>query len=313
MRVLVLLGVAACSVSDPTPARPPPLAPLPPPAHVETDRFRDAEACGQCHLVDDTTQVLHDATGANDAPVLLWRSSLMALAARDPYYLAVFAEELARTTNKASVNATCTRCHGPAGSEESDRRADVRRHHRGQRRAGDPRAWRRDLHAVPPDRSDEPRRRVVVHRQVRRQLRPQDLRPLLRSDDEPDDADRQLHADAGRSHRVVGAVRDLSHRADRQHPRAGDVPRVAVLAVHAAAAVSELPRADRRRCQPRDLRADRELPVGARRAVAVRQARVRRRQLVRAVAARRRDRLVGRDHPGGRGHRERGARRRAPA
>ena len=120
MRVLVLLGVAACSVSDPTPARPPPLAPLPPPAHVETDRFRDAEACGQCHLVDDTTQVLHDATGANDAPVLLWRSSLMALAARDPYYLAVFAEELARTTNKASVNATCTRCHGPAGSEESD-------------------------------------------------------------------------------------------------------------------------------------------------------------------------------------------------
>ena len=118
MRAL-LLFVAACSVSDPTPARPPPLAALPAPAHVETDRFRDAEACGQCHLVDDTTQVLHDATGANDAPVLLWRSSLMALAARDPYYLAVFAEELARTSNKASVNATCVRCHGPAGAEES--------------------------------------------------------------------------------------------------------------------------------------------------------------------------------------------------
>jgi nitrate/TMAO reductase-like tetraheme cytochrome c subunit len=118
MRALVVV-VAACSVSDPPPSRPPPLAPLPPPAHVETDRFRDAEACGQCHLVDDTTAVLHDATGANVAPVLLWRSSLMALAARDPYYLSVFAEELARTTNAAQVNATCTRCHGPAGAEES--------------------------------------------------------------------------------------------------------------------------------------------------------------------------------------------------
>ena len=120
MRVLVLVGIAACSVSDPTPPRPAPLGPLPAPTHVETDRFRDGEACGQCHLVDDTTQVLHDATGANDAPVLLWRSSLMALAARDPYYLAVFAEELARTSNKAAVNATCVRCHGPAGAEESN-------------------------------------------------------------------------------------------------------------------------------------------------------------------------------------------------
>ena len=119
MRAPVLF-LTACSVSDPTPMRPPPLAPLPPPAHVETDRFRDAEACGQCHLVDDTTTVLHDATGTNDAPVLLWRSSLMALAARDPYYLAVYAEELARTSNQASVNATCSRCHGPAGAEESN-------------------------------------------------------------------------------------------------------------------------------------------------------------------------------------------------
>lgn len=117
MRVVLVL-VTACSVSDPTPVRPPPLAALPPPAHVETDRFRDAEACGQCHLVDDTTAVLHDATGSNVAPVLLWRASMMANAARDPYYLAVFAEERAHTTTPATVDQVCTRCHAPAGTEE---------------------------------------------------------------------------------------------------------------------------------------------------------------------------------------------------
>jgi hypothetical protein len=122
MRVAVLLvvcSVAACSVSGSGPERPEPLGPLPPPAHVETERFRDAEACAQCHLVAEDTTVLHDATGANVSPVLLWRSSLMANAARDPYYLAVFSEELARApAQAASIEKLCTRCHGPAGSEE---------------------------------------------------------------------------------------------------------------------------------------------------------------------------------------------------
>lgn len=99
--------------------RPEPLAPLPPPAQVQTERFRDAEACAQCHLVKDDTPVLHDATGANVSPVLLWRSSMMALAARDPFYLAVFAEELAREPGKRDeIESLCTRCHAPAGNEE---------------------------------------------------------------------------------------------------------------------------------------------------------------------------------------------------
>lgn len=120
MRCLALLSAAsACSVSGSGDDRPAPLAPLPPPAHVETERFRDAEACGQCHLVADDTSVLHDAAGENVSPVLLWRSSLMANAARDPYYLAVFAEELARAPEKAAATEKlCTRCHAPAGSEE---------------------------------------------------------------------------------------------------------------------------------------------------------------------------------------------------
>jgi hypothetical protein len=90
-------------------SRPAPLAPLPPPAAVDTTRFRDDRACAQCHLADDTTTVLHDKAGENVSPVLLWRSSLMALAARDPYYLAVVSEQ---------PDALCVRCHAPAGTEE---------------------------------------------------------------------------------------------------------------------------------------------------------------------------------------------------
>jgi hypothetical protein len=119
VRPYIVVVVAACSSTD-TPPRPDPLAPLPLPAPVETSRFRDAEACAQCHLVPDPATVLHDATGANVSPVLLWRSSLMALASRDPYYLATFAEELAlaATDKRSAIAQSCTRCHGPAGNEE---------------------------------------------------------------------------------------------------------------------------------------------------------------------------------------------------
>ena len=120
MQRLVVLLVAACSETA-APERPAPLAALPPPAPVSTDRFLDAESCAQCHLASDTVSALHDATGANVSPVLLWRSSLMAFAARDPYYLSVFAEELARApTQRATIEPLCTRCHAPAGSEERD-------------------------------------------------------------------------------------------------------------------------------------------------------------------------------------------------
>lgn len=107
--------LAACSS---TASAPEPLAQLPEPAPVETDRFRDPETCAQCHLVGEDKSQLHDAMGANVSPVLLWRSSMMGLAARDPFYLAVFAEELEYATDKAAVEKTCTRCHAPAGSEE---------------------------------------------------------------------------------------------------------------------------------------------------------------------------------------------------
>lgn len=118
-RAVALVILAACTTGGDAPPRPAPLASLPLPAPVTTDRFRDAEACAQCHLVADDTAALHDATGANVSPVRLWRASMMGLAARDPYYLAVFAEELARAPgDRTAIETLCTRCHAPAGSEE---------------------------------------------------------------------------------------------------------------------------------------------------------------------------------------------------
>lgn len=108
--------LVACSADAPVEVAP--LEPLPAPSPVMTDRFRDAEACGQCHLVPDGSAVLHDAGGRNVSPVLLWRSSMMALAARDPFYLSVFAEELERApARRSEIEAMCTRCHSPAASE----------------------------------------------------------------------------------------------------------------------------------------------------------------------------------------------------
>jgi len=118
--VTASLLVVACTNGDPA-QRPDPLAPLPIPAPADTERFRDAETCAQCHLAPDDSPVLHASDGENVSPVLLWRSSMMGLAARDPYYLAVVAEEIARAPDReAETSKLCLRCHAPAGSEESN-------------------------------------------------------------------------------------------------------------------------------------------------------------------------------------------------
>ncbi|MDC3956203.1 hypothetical protein [Polyangium jinanense] len=98
---------------------PPPLDPLPPVVLTTTDRFATSSQCGQCHFAGPETTVMHDAAGNDISPVYLWRSSMMGFAARDPYYLAVFGEELVKHSGReAFVEETCTRCHAPAGSEE---------------------------------------------------------------------------------------------------------------------------------------------------------------------------------------------------
>lgn len=120
MRALALVILGACTSGGGLPPRLPALDPLPAPTAVKTDRFTDAETCAQCHLgatADATT--LHDAAGANVSPVLTWRASMMALAARDPFYLSVVAAQRAHAPG-AATDALCLRCHAPAGAIESN-------------------------------------------------------------------------------------------------------------------------------------------------------------------------------------------------
>lgn len=94
------------------------LAPLPPASSTRSDRFATSDVCAQCHLASKSP-ALRDPAGRDISPVGTWRASPMALAARDPFYLASFADELASRPNlQAEVQATCTRCHAPEAAIE---------------------------------------------------------------------------------------------------------------------------------------------------------------------------------------------------
>ena len=94
------------------------LAALPPPSSTRTDLFATNDVCAQCHLAGTDT-ALRDAKGRDVSPVGTWRSSPMALAARDPFYLATVADELQhRPSLTKKVEATCTRCHAPEAALE---------------------------------------------------------------------------------------------------------------------------------------------------------------------------------------------------
>ena len=113
-------GAPPAASTSPPIVFPPPLPALPPVAPTETDRFATSGKCDQCHLAGDAP-VMHDGAGSDISPAYLWRSSMMAFAARDPFYLALVSEEVAlRPGAQASVEALCTRCHAPAGAVEHE-------------------------------------------------------------------------------------------------------------------------------------------------------------------------------------------------
>lgn len=98
---------------------PDPMDPLPGVQSTKTDTFATSGVCNQCHLAGQAT-VMHDTDGQDISPAYLWRSSMMAFAAKDPYYLAVWSDARdSRPAAKDAIDALCTRCHGPAGSVEA--------------------------------------------------------------------------------------------------------------------------------------------------------------------------------------------------
>lgn len=102
------------------------LGPLPAAASAQTTRFMTSDACAFCHAAEAGSTALRDAKGRDVSPVSTWRSSMMALSARDPYYLAVLEHELeAHPAGKDAVLKTCTRCHAPAANVELAAAGDV--------------------------------------------------------------------------------------------------------------------------------------------------------------------------------------------
>lgn len=94
------------------------LAPLPPQSSTRSDRFATSDVCAQCHA-PGTGAALRDAKGRDVSPFGTWKSSAMALAARDPFYLAAVADELTQRPALADVvQKTCTRCHAPEAAIE---------------------------------------------------------------------------------------------------------------------------------------------------------------------------------------------------
>lgn len=95
------------------------LGPLPAQVAASTGTFTTSEACATCHTAQAGSAALRDAAGRDVSPVSLWRGSMMAMAARDPYYLAVLEHELTSHPGAESlVMSTCTRCHAPAAHVE---------------------------------------------------------------------------------------------------------------------------------------------------------------------------------------------------
>ncbi|MCA8954567.1 MAG: hypothetical protein KDC87_00755 [Planctomycetes bacterium] len=64
---------------------------------------------------------MRDRTGRGIAPFDLWRSSMMANAARDPLWRAVLAAEIARTpSRRAEIEQKCMRCHAPMATPRGE-------------------------------------------------------------------------------------------------------------------------------------------------------------------------------------------------
>jgi hypothetical protein len=90
------------------------MSPLPAENVGSSTRFVTHEQCAQCH-VGSAPNVMLDQKGRDVSPTTTWRASMMALAVRDPFYLATFSQELAhRPKATAVVEQTCSVCHAPA-------------------------------------------------------------------------------------------------------------------------------------------------------------------------------------------------------
>jgi hypothetical protein len=76
--------------------------------------FSTAGACQPCH--DTHATASRDRLGNDVSPVSLWRSTMVANSARDPFWQAkVKHEGIENPAHKGALENVCTRCHAPMG------------------------------------------------------------------------------------------------------------------------------------------------------------------------------------------------------
>ncbi|MBX3358849.1 MAG: hypothetical protein KF745_10500 [Phycisphaeraceae bacterium] len=78
--------------------------------------FATGDGCSLCHSASPSARALWSPTGDDVSPHGLWKATLMAHSAKDPYWRAQVAKETARNPAKAAdLEALCLRCHAPMG------------------------------------------------------------------------------------------------------------------------------------------------------------------------------------------------------
>lgn len=76
--------------------------------------FATGDGCALCHSAAPTASALWSSTGEDVSPYALWEGTMMANAARDPYWRAQLAVESADDpAHAAEFEALCMRCHTP--------------------------------------------------------------------------------------------------------------------------------------------------------------------------------------------------------
>lgn len=78
--------------------------------------FHASGRCDGCHGHDPTAQASVDALGNDISPVEFWRSTMMANAAKDPFWKAkVRHEVLINPQHRSALEDKCASCHAPMG------------------------------------------------------------------------------------------------------------------------------------------------------------------------------------------------------
>ncbi len=78
--------------------------------------FKASGNCDGCHGFDETESANVDEWGNDISPVTLWRATMMANSARDPFWRAKVSHEVTvNPQHREALEDKCTSCHAPMG------------------------------------------------------------------------------------------------------------------------------------------------------------------------------------------------------